>query len=97
MHVPPIAAIWMLSLVATSAFAQATQSPPTVPSAPLSRSIGPATSYTESDAKSLFEARGYSNVHGLHRDAFGIWHGTAMRNGSTFKLSLDVEGKVGIE
>jgi hypothetical protein len=97
MYVPPLVAIWVLSLVATSAFAQATQSPPTLPSAPLSRSIGPATRYTEGDAKSLFEARGYSNVHGLHSDAFGIWHGTATRNGKTFNLSLDVEGKVGIE
>ncbi len=97
MYVPPLVAVWILSLVATSAFAQASQSPPTVPSAPLSRSISPTPNYTEGDAKSLFEARGYLNVHGLHRDAFGIWHGTATRNGKTFKLSLDVEGKVGID
>jgi hypothetical protein len=97
MHVSPLVAIWISSLVATSAFAQATQSPPTAPSAPFSRSVVPATSFTEADVKSRFEARGYSNVHGLHRDAFGIWHGTATRNGKTFKLSLDVEGTVGIE
>jgi hypothetical protein len=97
MHVSLLVAIWILSLVATSAFAQATQSPPTDPSAPLSRSIGPASSYSEAAAKSRFETRGYSNVHGLHRDAFGIWHGTATRNGKTVKLSLDVDGNVGIE
>jgi hypothetical protein len=98
MRIRPLAAIWILSLVASSALSQTTQSPPTVPSAPpLSRSIGPATGFTEVDAKSRFEARGYSNVHGLHKDAFGIWRGTGTRNGKTFKLSLDVEGNVGIE
>jgi hypothetical protein len=97
MHVSPLMAIWLLSLVATSALAQTTQSPTTDPPIPLSRSIGPAKGYSEADAKSRFEARGYSNVHGLHRDAFGIWHGTATRNGKTLKLSLDFEGTVGIE
>jgi hypothetical protein len=98
MRVRPLLAIWILSLVASSALAQATRSPATDPSAPpLSRSIGPATGFTENDAKSRFEARGYSNVRGLHRDAFGFWRGTATRNGKTFRLSLDVDGNVGIE
>jgi hypothetical protein len=92
------AAIWTFGLlVASSASAQTTRSSPTDPSAtPLSRS-SPASGFTEGHAKSRFEARGYSNVGGLHRDTFGIWHGTATRNGKTFKLSLDVEGNVGIE
>jgi hypothetical protein len=92
-------AIWIFGLlVASSASAQTTRSSPTDPSStPLSRSIVPASGFTEGHAKSRFEARGYSNVGGLHRDAFGIWHGTATRNGKTFKLSLDVDGNVGIE
>ena len=97
MRVPPLVATCILSLVASSALAQATRSSPTDPSVPLSRSIGPATGFTEGDAKLRFEARGYSNVHGLHKDAFGIWRGTATRNGKTFKLGLDVEGNVGVE
>jgi hypothetical protein len=99
MRFPSLIAIWILSLlVASSALAQTTRSPPIDPPAsPLSRSISPRTLFTEGDAKSRFEARGYSNVHGLHKDAYGIWHGTATRNGKTFKLSLDVEGNVGIE
>jgi hypothetical protein len=92
MRVSSLVAIWMLSLIASSALAQARD-----PSTPLSRSIGPATGFTEGEAKSRFEAGGYSNVHGLHRDTFGIWHGTATRNGKAFRLSLDVEGKIGIE
>ena len=92
-------AIWTLGLlVASSASAQTTRSSPTDPSAhPLSRSISPISGFTEGEAKSRFEARGYSNVGGLHRDAFGIWHGTATRNGKTFKLSLDADGRVGID
>jgi|ERR1700760_16067 hypothetical protein len=99
MRIPPSVAISIFSLlVASSAPAQTIRSSPTDPSAhALSRSINPASGLTEGDAKSRFEARGYSNVGGLHRDTFGIWHGTATRNGKTFKLSLDVEGHVGIE
>jgi hypothetical protein len=100
MRIPSLVAIWIFSLllVESSALAQTTRSTPTDRSAPpLSRSINPATGLTEGDAKLRFEARGYSNVGGLHKDAFGIWHGTATRNGKTFKLSLDVEGNVGIE
>jgi hypothetical protein len=95
MRVPSLVVIWIFSLVAGSALAQNRLSP--ADPSPLSRSISPTNGFTEGDAKSRFEARGYSNVSGLREDAFGIWHGTATRNGKTFKLSLDVEGKVGIE
>jgi hypothetical protein len=52
--------------------------------------------FTEIEAKSLFEASGYSNVDGLHR-AFGAWHATATKNGKSFNLGLDAQGRVGIE
>jgi hypothetical protein len=97
MRAPSIVAIWVLSLVASFALALTARSSPADPSTPLSRSIAPATRFTEDEAKSRFEARGYSNVRELHKDAYGIWRGTATRNGKTFKLSLDVEGNVGIE
>jgi hypothetical protein len=99
MRILPLLAVWTFRfLVATPALAQITPLPPTDPSArPLSRSISPVNSFTEGDAKSRFEARGYKNIHGLHKDAFGIWRGEGTRNGKTFKLSLDVEGNVGIE
>jgi hypothetical protein len=98
MGVPTLVATLIFSLVASSALAQTTRSSPTDPSVPpLSRSISPATGITEGDAKSRFEARGYSNVGDLHKDAFGIWRATGTRNGKTFTLSLDIEGNVGIE
>jgi hypothetical protein len=53
-------------------------------------------SFTEIEAKSLFEANGYSDVRGLHK-AFGYWHATATKNGKSLNLGLDVQGHVGIE
>jgi hypothetical protein len=99
MGFPLSGAIWIVSLlIASPALAQTTPSSPTDPSAPpLSGSIGPTNGFTEGDVKSRFEARGYSNVHGLHKDTSGIWHGTRTRNGKTFRLNLDVQGNVGIE
>jgi hypothetical protein len=75
-----LATIPILGLIVGSAFAQ---SPPT-------------DHLTEIEAKSLFEASGYSNVHGLHK-AFGYWHATGTKNGKPLNLGLDVQGRVGIE
>jgi hypothetical protein len=99
MRFPLLVAIWIVSLlIASSALAQTTRSSPTDPSAsPLLRSTSPTAGFTEGDAKSRFEARGYTNVRGLHKDTFGIWHGTGTKNGKTFRLSLDIQGNVGIE
>jgi hypothetical protein len=55
-----------------------------------------ADHFNEIEAKSLFEASGYSNVRGLYK-AFGAWHATATKNGKSLNLGLDVEGHVGIE
>jgi hypothetical protein len=73
--------IWMLSLIAGSAFGQSL----------------PTDALDEMEAKLRFEARGYSNVHGLHKSSFGTWHATATKNGKSLNLGLDVQGHVGIE
>jgi hypothetical protein len=73
--------IWTLSLIAGSAFGQTLQG------------IG----FTEIEAKSRFEASGYSNVHGLHQSSVGTWHATATKNGKSLNLGLDLQGHVGIE
>jgi hypothetical protein len=72
--------ISVLGLLAGSAFGQAPQT----------------EHFTEIEAKSLFEASGYSNVRGLHK-AFGAWHATATKNGKSLNLGLDVQGHDGIE
>jgi hypothetical protein len=71
----------VLGLTAGSAFGQALQTDRV---------------FTENEARSLFESSGYSNVRGLHQ-AFGFWHATATKNGKSFNLGLDVQGRVGIE
>ena len=70
-----------LSLFAVSAFGQTPQ----------------IDGFSETEAKSLFEASGYSNVHALHKGSFGVWHATAAKNGKSLNLGLDVLGHVGIE
>ena len=75
-----LATIPILGLIAGSAFGQSPQ----------------AEHFTEIEAKSLFEARGYSNVDGLYR-AFGAWHAKGAKNGKSFNLGLDAQGRVGIE
>ena len=49
------------------------------PGAPVSG----ANSFTEGQAKSRIEARGYANVSGLSKDASGVWRGTAMKDGKS--------------
>jgi hypothetical protein len=91
-------AIWVMPLLDCSAVAQTAPSSPTDTPAPsVSRSIRPPNGLTEADAKARFEARGYSNVRGLHRDAFGIWHATATKSSKTVQVGLDFAGEVGIE
>jgi hypothetical protein len=75
-----VVTISALGLIAGSAFGQAPQT----------------AHFTEIEAKSLFEARGYSNVHEMH-EAFGTWHAAATKNGKSLNLGLDVQGHVGIE
>ena len=49
---------------------------------------------TEDQAKSQIEAKGYSGVSGLRKDANGIWRGKAVREGVAVNVTLDVSGNV---
>ena len=53
-----------------------------------------ANSFTEGQAKSRIEERGFTNVSTLTKDASGIWRGTAMQNGKSVQVSLDFQGNV---
>ena len=88
-----LAAAAALALLAGSASGQtpAVSSPNTTnPQAP----VPGANSFTEGQAQSRMEAKGYSNVSGLQKDANGIWRGKAMKDGKTVSLSLDFQGNV---
>jgi hypothetical protein len=49
---------------------------------------------TEDQAKSQIEAKGYSSVTGLRRDAKGIWSGKAVKDGIPANVMLDLTGNV---
>lgn len=90
------------ALISTSAIAQ--QQPPPKPSTPAVTSpnsppnpaapVPGANSFTEGQAKSRIEARGYSNVTGLAKDSDGIWRGKGTKNGKTVSVSVDFQGNV---
>jgi hypothetical protein len=56
--------------------------------------VAGANSFTEGQARSRLESKGYTNVSGLKKDDKGVWRGTAMSNGKSVDVSLDFEGNV---
>jgi len=64
-------------------------SPPN-PGAPVSG----ANSFTEGQAKSRIEAKGFKDVSGLQKDAAGVWRGKASQDGKAMNVSVDFQGNV---
>jgi hypothetical protein len=62
----------------------------TNPSAPAAG----ANSFTEAQAKSRIEGKGFSNVSALVKDKDGVWRGTASHSGATHNVALDYQGNV---
>ena len=56
--------------------------------------VAGANSFTEGQAKSRIESKGYTNVSALKKDDTGVWRGTAMSNGKSVDVSLDFEGNI---
>jgi hypothetical protein len=56
--------------------------------------VAGANSFTEGEAKSRIEARGFANVIQLRKDEQGIWRGKAQRNGTMIDVALDFQGNV---
>jgi hypothetical protein len=53
-----------------------------------------ANSFTEGQAKSRLEGKGFANVTDLKKDASGVWRGKAEKDGKQVNVSLDFEGNV---
>ena len=53
-----------------------------------------AHAFTKDQAKSRIEAKGYSSVSGLQKDANGIWRGKAMKDGKPVNVILDFQGSI---
>jgi hypothetical protein len=64
-------------------------SPPN-PGAP----VAGANSFTEGQAKSRIEDKGFKNVSGLKKDDAGVWRGKAVQNGKAVNVSVDFQGNV---
>ena len=56
--------------------------------------VAGANSFTEKQAQSRIEARGYKNVSGLKKDDKGVWRGKAMKDGKSVAVSVDFQGNV---
>ena len=64
-------------------------SPPN-PGAP----VAGANSFTERQARSRIEDKGFKNVSGLKKDDSGVWRAKADHNGKAVNVSLDFQGNV---
>ena len=53
-----------------------------------------ANSFTEDQAKSRIEEKGFANVSELKKDDQGIWRGMAERDGRKVQVMLDFQGNV---
>ena len=60
----------------------------------VSQPVKGANSFTEGEAKSRIEKRGFTNVTGLKKDDHGVWRGRASKDGATVDVSLDYQGNV---
>ena len=67
-----------------------TPSSPKNPNAP----VEGANSFTEGQARSRIEGRGYTSVGGLKKDNNGVWRGTATKGGKKINVSVDFQGNV---
>ena len=53
-----------------------------------------SNSFTEGEARSRIETKGFANVSDLKKDENGVWRGQATRNGHPVQVSLDYQGNV---
>jgi hypothetical protein len=53
-----------------------------------------SNSFTEGEARSRIQDKGFSNVNALKKDDDGIWRGRAMRSGEQVDVALDYQGNV---
>jgi hypothetical protein len=53
-----------------------------------------SNSFTEGEARSRIEDKGFSNIGALKKDDDGIWRGRAMMGGQQVDVALDYQGNV---
>ncbi|MCV0371062.1 MULTISPECIES: hypothetical protein [Filomicrobium] len=50
--------------------------------------------FTEKQARTHLAQQGYTNISELMKDESGIWRGTAMKDGNTIMVGVDIRGNV---
>ena len=53
-----------------------------------------SNSFTEGEARSRIQDKGFSNVGALKKDDDGIWRGRAMHSGEQVDVALDYQGNI---
>ena len=53
-----------------------------------------ANSFTEGQARSRIEERGFAQVSDLRKDDQGIWRAKAMKDGQSVNVALDYQGNI---
>ena len=56
--------------------------------------VAGSNSFTESQARSQIEAKGYTHVAHLHKGKDGVWRGTGTKDGQSGAVSVDYQGNV---
>ena len=56
--------------------------------------VAGANSFTEGQARSRIEDRGFAEVKDLKKDDQGIWRGMAMKDGKSVAVALDYQGNI---
>ena len=56
--------------------------------------VAGANSFTKGEAESQIEAKGYTHVKHLKKDASGVWRGMATKDGKAGPISVDYQGNV---
>ena len=56
--------------------------------------VAGANSFTEGQARSRIEERGFAQVTDLKKDDKGIWRATAMKDGKSVAVALDYQGNI---
>lgn len=94
----------LLGMIASGALAQTPSAPaqsgpqnPAISGSSGNQAVNPVkgrNSFTEGEAKSRIEAKGFSGVGQLTKDNDGVWRGRATKEGRQVEVSLDYQGNV---
>jgi hypothetical protein len=86
------------ALAQTTATAPPPNSPAVIATSPDAKGVVPpvagANSFTEGEVRSRLEANGYINVTDLKKDDNSVWHGKAMKGGTSVNVALDYQGTI---